>query len=50
MNLDNIFSSLKKKIQNFLPKRYMKALYELKKNKKVRVCRADKGGKIVVIR
>ena len=38
MNSDSIFSSLKTNLHDFLPKRYLKALNDLKKNKSIRVC------------
>jgi len=49
MNLDQIFQSLKSDFNNFFPKRFRVALAELKKEKSIRICKADKGSKIVII-
>ena len=49
MNIENIFYDLKTEIKDFLPKRFLLALKSLKKEKSVRVSRADKGGKIVIV-
>ena len=49
MNIENIFYDLKTKIKDFLPKRFLLALKSLKNEKSVRVSKADKGGKIVIV-
>ena len=49
MNLDSIFDGLKTDLFEFLPSRFIVALNGLKKEKDLRICRADKGGKIVVM-
>ena len=46
MNLDQIFQSLKSDFNNFFPKRFRVALAELKKEKSIRICKADKGSKL----
>ena len=49
MNLNAIFSNLKCNQNDFLPRRFTNALNQLKKNEKIRISKADKGGKIVVM-
>ena len=49
MNLDSIYDGLKTDLYNFLPSRFIKAVSELKKKKDLHICKADKGGKIVVM-
>ena len=49
MNLENIFYDLKNEIKDFLPKRFITALKDLKSEKSIRICKADKGGKIVIV-
>ena len=49
MNLDSIFDGLKMDLFEFFPSRFINALNVLKKEKSLRICRADKGGKIVVM-
>ena len=49
MNLDQIFQSLKSDLNDFFPKRFRVALCELKREKSIRICKADKGSKIVIV-
>ena len=49
MNLDQIFHNLKNDFSDFFPKRYSIALNDLKKEKSIKICKADKGAKIVVM-
>ena len=49
MNIENIFYDLKSGAKDFLPKRFSLALKTLKNNKTIRISKADKGGKIVVV-
>ena len=49
MNLENIFYDLKNDIRDFLPKRFFTAIKDLKSEKSIRICKADKGGKVVIV-
>ena len=49
MNIENIFYDLKNEMKDFLPKRFLTALKNLQKEKSIRVSKADKGGKIVIV-
>ena len=49
MNLDEIFKCLKQDYNNYLPKRYKIALNELKNDKSIRISKADKGSKMVIM-
>ena len=49
MNLDQIFDNLKHNFSTFFPKRFRVALNELKREKSIKICKADKGSKVVVI-
>ena len=49
MNLDDIFYNLKTIFSEFLPRRFRIAMSELKKINNIRICKADKGGKVVVM-
>ena len=48
MNIESIYSNLKKNYSSFVPRRFHKALLDLKRNKSIRISKADKGGKVVV--
>ena len=49
MNLDQIFNSLKNDYNNYIPKRYRLALKELKRDESIRIGKADKGTKMVIM-
>ena len=49
MNLDEIFQNLKNEFYDFVPKRFRLALKELKREKSLKICKADKGSKIVIM-
>ena len=49
MNLSAIFRNLKRSQNDFLPRRFSLALNHLKQNKNISICKADKGGSIVVM-
>ena len=49
MNLDDIFYNLKTNFSEFLSRRFRIAMSELKKINNIRICKADKGGKVVVM-
>ena len=49
MNIENIFYDFRTEIKDFLPKRFLLALRSLKKEKSIRISKADKGGKIVIV-
>ena len=49
MNIENIFYDLKTEMKDFLPKRFLLALKSLKNEKSIRISKADKGGKIVIV-
>ena len=49
MNLDEIFQNLKNDFKYFYPKRFKIALNQLKKEKSIKICKADKGSKVVIM-
>ena len=49
MNLNSIFNNLKENQFDYLPRRFHHALNDLKRNNSIRISKADKGGKIVIM-
>ena len=49
MNLDCIFQNLKSDYFDFLPRRYGIAINELRQKTTLRICKADKGGKLIIL-
>ena len=49
MNLDTVYNNLKVNFLDFLPRRFRIAINGLKNMKTINVCKADKGGKVVII-